>query len=151
MTEPLLQPLSESQTKTIVPTDVARFVRLGQCERFLRFRLHERAHGTGFMGEYGVRAQRIPALFPRSGQEFEDRIEGEAAERGRTVSFRDAAKTGGWTDINAEIVQLARSLPAGESVLLFQPRVSADVDGWRIRGRSTCCGWRATMMAGWAC
>ncbi|HQZ89148.1 MAG TPA: AAA domain-containing protein [Thermomicrobiales bacterium] len=134
MTEPLLQPLSESQTKTIVPTDVARFVRLGQCERFLRFRLHERAHGTGFMGEYGVRAQRIPALFPRSGQEFEDRIEGEAAERGRTVSFRDAAKTGGWTDINAEIVQLARSLPAGESVLLFQPRVSADVDGWRIRG-----------------
>ena len=134
MNEPDLKPLAAHELRTIAPTDVARFARLGQCERYLRFRLHERAHGTGFMGEYGVRAQQIPPLFPRSGQEFEDRIEAEAAAFGNTRSFRDVGKTDEWTDNNDEVVRLARTLPAGESIVLFQPRIQADVEGWRMRG-----------------
>jgi hypothetical protein len=40
----------------LTPTDVSQFVRLEQCERFLRFRLAERA-GQKFMEDYDV----IPA------------------------------------------------------------------------------------------
>ncbi len=134
MTEPALPPLAAHELRTIAPTDVARFARLGQCERYLRFRLHERAHGTGFMGEYGVRAQQIPPLFPRSGQEFEDRIEAEIAARGDAASFRSEGDSSEWTDQNADVVRLARELPPSRSLTLFQPRVQADVDGWRMRG-----------------
>lgn len=134
MTEPLLPPLTEHELRTIAPTDVSRFASLGQCERYLRFRLHERAHGTGFMSEYGVRAQRIPALFPRSGREFEERVERDIAAAGATRSFRDVPVGTAWTDDNADAVRLARTLPAGQSIVLFQPRIQADVDGWRMRG-----------------
>jgi hypothetical protein len=37
----------------LTPTDVSQFVRLEQCDRFLRFRLAERA-GQKFMEEYDV-------------------------------------------------------------------------------------------------
>src|SRR5437016_6014831 len=42
----------------LTPTDVSQFVRLEQCERYLRFRLVERA-GQKFMEEYDVIPQRI--------------------------------------------------------------------------------------------
>ncbi|MCO5176119.1 MAG: AAA domain-containing protein [Thermomicrobiales bacterium] len=135
MTEPCLPPLDDGSPRTIAPTDIARFARLNQCERYLRFRLHEREHGSGFLNDYGVRAQTIPLLFPRSGQEFEDRIEREAAAVLPTHNFRPPQTRGlAWTDNNAEVVELARTLPAGETLLLFQPRLQADVKGWRMRG-----------------
>jgi hypothetical protein len=46
------------------------FVRFEQCERFLRFRLAERA-GQKFMEEYDVAPQRITPLLSLSGHEFE--------------------------------------------------------------------------------
>lgn len=135
MPEPCLPPLDMHATRTIAPTDVARFVRLQQCERFLRFRLHERTLGTGFMADYGVQAQQIPLLFPRSGLEFEDQIEAEAAAAFPSRSFRQPAhERGTWTDDNAAVLAQASTLAAGETTLLFQPRLQADVNGWRMRG-----------------
>lgn len=135
MPEPCLPPLDMHATRTIAPTDVARFVRLQQCERFLRFRLHERTLGAGFINDYGVRAQQIPLLFPRSGLEFEDQVEAEAAAAFPSRSFRPPAhERGKWTDDNADVLASARALAAGDTLLLFQPRLQADVNGWRMRG-----------------
>ena len=58
----------------LTPTDVSQFVRLEQCDRFLRFRLAERA-GQEFMEEYKVIPQRITPLLSLSGHEFEEGIE----------------------------------------------------------------------------
>ena len=58
----------------LTPTDVSQFVRLEQCERFLRFRLAERA-GQKFMEDYDVTPQRITPLLSLSGHEFEEGIE----------------------------------------------------------------------------
>ena len=33
--------------RAISPTDIAQYIRMEQCERYLRLRLHERARGVG--------------------------------------------------------------------------------------------------------
>jgi len=48
--------------RAISPTDIAQYIRMEQCERYLRLRLHERAHGPRFLTDYGVAAQPIPPL-----------------------------------------------------------------------------------------
>ena len=53
---------------------MSQFVRLEQCERFLRFKLAERA-GQKFMEDYDVNPQRITPLLSLSGHEFEEGIE----------------------------------------------------------------------------
>ena len=50
----------------LTPTDVSQFVRLEQCERFLRFRLAERA-GQEFMEAYDVTPRRITPRCPCRG------------------------------------------------------------------------------------
>ena len=64
------------------PTDVSQFIRLEQCERYLRLRLYASMEGSGFMREYGVAPQEIPPLRTRSGREFEERIEEAIAAAG---------------------------------------------------------------------
>jgi predicted RecB family nuclease len=126
--------LSPGRPMRLTPTDVTQFVRLEQCERYLRFRLTERA-GHDFMGEYDVTPQRITPLLSLSGQTFEDGIETDLARRFHTVNF--AAKHGkahNRPDNNAEIVQEARKLPPGQTALLFQTRLEADLGGWLLRG-----------------
>ncbi len=49
----LLLILPANRPLRLTPTDVSQFVRLEQCERYLCFRLAERA-GQKFMGEYDV-------------------------------------------------------------------------------------------------
>src|SRR5690242_3382905 len=75
----------------LTPTDVSQFVRLEQCERFLRLRLSERA-GQDFMTAYGVAVQRITPLMSLSGREFEDSVELGLGDRFRSVNY--AAKAG---------------------------------------------------------
>src|SRR6476619_3225314 len=70
----------------LTPTDVSQFVRLEQCERFLRFRLAERA-GQKFMEEYDVTPQRITPLLSLSGHTFEEGIEADLGKRFRTVQY----------------------------------------------------------------
>src|SRR5215472_14853117 len=78
--------LPSSRPLRLTPTDVSQFVRLEQCERFLRFRLAERA-GQKFMEAHDVAPQRITPLLSLSGHEFEESVEKALAKHFRTVHF----------------------------------------------------------------
>src|SRR5438132_1611059 len=49
-----MPPVAATPSRQLSPTDVSQFIRLEQCQRYLRLRLHERAHGTRFLRDYGV-------------------------------------------------------------------------------------------------
>src|SRR5262245_57087038 len=76
------------QPLRISPTDVSQFVRLEQCERYLRFRLAERS-GRTFLREYDVAPQRITPLLSLSGRKFEESVEQEIGLRHRTIQYAD--------------------------------------------------------------
>jgi hypothetical protein len=117
----------------LTPTDVTQFVRLEQCERFLRFRLAERA-GQDFMGEYDVIPQRLTPLLSLAGHSFEEGIEQALGERFATVNYARKSAAHDRPDNNHEVVEAARKLAPGQTVLLFQPRLVAELSGWQMRG-----------------
>ena len=118
----------------LTPTDITQFVRLEQCERYLRFRLAERA-GQKFMEDYDVIPQRITPLLSLSGHTFEEGIETDLAKRLPTVNYAiKYGKSHNRPENNNEIVQEARKLLPGQTLLLFQPRLEADIGGWLLRG-----------------
>ena len=117
----------------LTPTDVSQFVRLEQCERFLRFRLAERANQK-FMEEYDVNPQRITPLLSLSGHEFEDGIEERLGKKFSSINYAKKSPAHDRPDNNQEVVSEARKLKPGNVVLLFQPRLKTDLRGWRLRG-----------------
>src|SRR6516165_4918132 len=118
----------------LTPTDVSQFVRLEQCERFLRFRLAERA-GQKFMEDYGVTPQRITPLLSLSGHEFEEGIERALGSYFRTVHYAaKASQDHNRPANNRQVITEARKLKPGKSVLLFQPRLEVELAGWLLRG-----------------
>src|ERR1700720_4225353 len=116
----------------LTPTDVSQCVRLEQCERFLRFRLAERA-GQKFMEDYDVNPQRITPLLSLSGHEFEEGIEKALARRVTSVNYAEKLAAHDRPDNNQEVVTEARTLKPGQAVLLFQPRLNAELAGWLLR------------------
>ncbi len=118
----------------LTPTDVSQFVRLEQCERYLRFRLAERA-GQDFMDDYGVTPQRITPLLSLSGHGFEERIEAALARAFRTVHYADEPPRG---------PQPSRQQPRGRRRGPAAPPrrdrrpvpapPGGRLDGWRLRG-----------------
>ncbi|HUG13721.1 MAG TPA: AAA domain-containing protein [Thermomicrobiales bacterium] len=135
-------PADQQGFRHITPTDVAQFIRLDQCERYLRLRLHARAFGSSFMRSYGVTPQSIPALLTRSGSDFELTVEAgvraaSQAQGGAVEVYNfatDQARPTAWKDDNEEIVERVRRLQPGESTILLQPRVQAHLNGWLVRG-----------------
>ncbi len=126
--------LPDDSPLRLTPTDVSQFVGLEQCERFLRFRLMERA-GRDFMEPFGVVPQRMTPLLSLSGHTFESDIEASLAGRSRHVQYAARfAQAHNRPENNEEVLSEARSLKPGESILLFQPRLEAEIDGWRLRG-----------------
>jgi hypothetical protein len=92
------------------------FVRFEQCERFLRFRLAERA-GQEFMEEYDVAPQRITTLLSLSGYEFEERVEKALGKHFRTAHYAARApQAHNRPDNNKEVVKEARKLKPGATV-----------------------------------
>jgi hypothetical protein len=87
----------------LTPTDVSQFVRLEQCERFLRFRLAERA-GQKFMEDYDVNPQRITPLLSLSGNEFEGGIEETLGKKYATVNYAKKSAAHDRPDNNQEVV-----------------------------------------------
>ena len=118
----------------ISPTDVSQFVRLEQCERYLRFRLAER-DGQKFMRAYDVIPQRITPLLTQAGLDFEGRIEQQIRKVFKSVHFaeKDAVEVDR-PDDNPGVIEEARRLAPGGVIILFQPRLQVEVDGWLIRG-----------------
>jgi hypothetical protein len=118
----------------LTPTDVSQFVRLEQCERFLRLKLTERA-SQEFMKQYDVKSQRITPLLSLSGGTFEKCIEADLGKRFRSVQFAVSHGLAHNRPANdAEVVAEAGKLAPGESVLLFQTRLDVELHGWRLRG-----------------
>jgi hypothetical protein len=123
------------QGRRIAPTDVAQFIRLEQCRRYLRLRLYERAQGLDFMYDFGVKPQSIPPILTRSGESFEKTVERSVAQRHWKINFvEDMAHAGQRQDDNERVVQIARDLERGETVVLFQPRLRVDLADWLVRG-----------------
>src|SRR5262249_39085193 len=118
----------------LTPTDVSQFVRLEQCERFLRFRLAERA-GQKFMEDYDVTPQRITPLLSLSGHEFEEGVEKALGSHSRPAhSAARPPKDHNRPDNNQEVAAEARKLQPGKAVLLSQPRLHVELAGWLLRG-----------------
>lgn len=127
--------------RRISPTDISQYIRLDQCARYLRLRLHERAHGREFLLRYGVAPQAIPPILTRSGADFEQKIEDQIRDRagrgGQAIHCNKAAKTDARFAVayhNQVVVELARELPPGGRLFLFQPRLQVVVGAWQIRG-----------------
>ena len=118
----------------LTPTDVTRFVRLEQCERFLRFRLAERG-GQKFMDQYGVGVQRLAPLLSLSGSTFERDVETDLAAKGRCVNYVAVhGKSQSRPANNDEVAAEARSLKPGETVTLLQVRLDTALNNWQLRG-----------------
>ncbi len=77
------------------PTDVAQYVRLDRCDRYLRLRLHERSEGRGFLKEFGAMQQAIPPLLTLAGAAFEQTLESSMRRHYRVVNYQQVAATGG--------------------------------------------------------
>ena len=122
--------------RAISPTDIAQYIRMEQCERYLRLRLHERAHGPRFLTDYGVAAQPIPPLLTRSGARFEDLVEGDSAARYPSVDLAASALSSKIQrpPDNARVADAARALAPGATLVLFQARLQIAVAGWLMRG-----------------
>jgi hypothetical protein len=116
---------TSADRRSLSPTDLAQFIRLEQCERYLRLRLHERDGNGNFMREYGVAPASIPPILTRSGATFEATI--MAAIPTPYAPFNcvtDVVRSDPRTDDNARIVEAATTLMPGAIRLLFQPRLA---------------------------
>lgn len=126
--------------RRISPTDISQYIRLDQCARYLRLRLHERAYGRDLLTRYGVAAQAIPPILTRAGASFEDAVETRIrahAPPGGAIHCNEAAAHDPRFAVayhNAVVVDLARTLPSGGLLFLFQPRLQVLVGQWQIRG-----------------
>gem|GEM_PF-347170 len=125
----------ENGVRQISPTDVAQFIRLEQCQRYLRLRLHERSANRRFMQAYGVVPQALPPLLTRSGTEFEDAVEQAIRQRHTTMNFgADVAQGGQRPADNERVVAVIRDLPPGQTLVVLQPRLEVRLGAWLIRG-----------------
>lgn len=119
----------------ISPTDVAQFVRLDQCRRFLRLRLHERLDGARFLRDFDVAPQEIPPLLTRAGAEFEIRVTREVCQHDPVHDFAaEALPPGERQPNNDQVVGIAQALEPGGAIVLLQPRLQAEIAGWLITG-----------------
>ena len=127
-------PLITGTVQRITPTDISTFVRLEQCERFLRLKLAERV-GHKFMESYGVSIQRVTPIMSLSGNRFEDEIEKELKSKFRTIDYAELAKHyHGRPDDNDDLLIQAQNLGKGESLILFQSRLHVPINRWELRG-----------------
>jgi len=118
----------------ISPTDVSQFIRLEQCQRFLRLHLHEGTSGSRFLRDYGVRRQEIQPLLTRSGVDFEAAVVAAVREHDPLLDLAHNDRRPPKGSDNDYVLSLIRDVAPGEVLILYQPRVEAEIDGWRIRG-----------------
>jgi predicted RecB family nuclease len=130
-----IPPHTGTAPTAISPTDVSQFIRLEQCQRYLRLRLQERLHGNRFLRDADVAPQSIPPILTRSGARFEETVaEQIRAHHPVTVFAADLRAAQGVTSDNAEVVAAASALAPGDVTVLFQPRLEATLGQWHLRG-----------------
>ncbi len=144
------EPLTDTSThhvfiikeRNITPTDVSQFLRLDGCERYLRLRFYQKAHGDGFLYDYDVAPQAITPLLTAAGLDFERRVEEAAAEAFTSLhcaesdgeNAEDSADGAREMTDNALVAERARLLGDGATLLLFQPRIAAPLGVWSVVG-----------------
>ncbi len=117
------------------PTDIAQYIRLSQCRRYLRLRLIERNTGQSFMRTWDVQPQSIPPLLTLAGREFEQNAENEIAKHTPTDDYgRERRGLRRADSDNARLVAVAAALGPGERIVVFQPLLKTDIDGWALTG-----------------
>jgi predicted RecB family nuclease len=124
-----------SAPRPLSPTDISQYIRLDQCQRFLRLQLDIRQQGDRVLTDYDVARQTIPPILTRSGSRFEAQVEDDVRAHLPTTRFSaEQRQAAGVSSDNAAVVRLATALAPGAVHVLFQPRLEATVSGWRIRG-----------------
>ena len=110
--------LSLTQNK-LSPTDFSQYLRLDRCERYLRLRMVEREHKTGFLDDFGVSPQEPPKVLAAAGDLFEAEVFRELREKNRVLPSMEEAQA---------------TLNPGESAIILQPRLEATLGNWKITG-----------------
>lgn len=127
-------PLRPDGARSIAPTDIAQFIRLEQCQRYLRLRM-QASSGSRFMKLYDVNPQTITPLLTKSGADFEGSIQEAVAGAFPLVDLQQLAnERGDRLPDNERVAAYARNLAEGETLVLFQPRLVGRVRDWRMRG-----------------
>jgi hypothetical protein len=117
------------------PTDISQFIRLEQCERYLRLRLHEHGVNGNFLRQYGVAPVSVTPLLTRSGAAFEERVTAAIRARYATRDFAaEHGESGARPENNGAVIAEAHALAPGGVRVLLQPRLTAALAGWQIRG-----------------
>jgi hypothetical protein len=127
--------------RILAPTDVSQYIGLDRCERFLRFRLHEKAFDRQFLKDLDVVGQEIPPLMGRMGRDFEKSVWKELCE----LSVKRGSEV--WDCVgaasqeirsrhpdNEELIARLRELSPGKRLLIYQPRLEAKRGAWTLRG-----------------
>ncbi len=131
----LIPPMSGTAPTPISPTDVSQFIRLDQCQRFLRLRMHERRSGTDFLRAADAAPQSIPPILTRSGASFEADVTADIALHYPATIFSAESRTlDGTANDNEAVVTAASTLQPGTTLVLLQPRLEATLGHWLLRG-----------------
>lgn len=127
-----LQPLPDDAPLKLAPTDIAQFIRLDQCQRYLRLRLTERARKGDFIRRAQVSPQDPPPLMMLGGTDFEAEVYARIRARRSVRDMREGrAKQ---ADDNGRIREMVDSLSDGNEVVLVQPKLRANIGRWRLSG-----------------
>ncbi|MEF3273985.1 MAG: AAA family ATPase [Chloroflexus sp.] len=132
--------LDTTQPQAISPTDLAQYLRLGQCRRYLRLRLHERRHELRpWMAKNGLALQPLPPMLNIAGRRFEHTVEQQVIARFPNAIHCARLRQQGEpaflaADHNQIVINELQQLTANAGQVLFQPRLSASVYGWSMSG-----------------
>lgn len=134
----LLPPLPRGeQSRHVRPTDLSQFMRLRQCQRYLRFQLQGSRSVNAVFRQLGLQQQMMPPLLTRSGSRFEQQVEAELARQFVVRDFgaeRERRKS--QRSDNPAVLAVLSALQPGERQLLLQPRLRIDsADAvWTMQG-----------------
>lgn len=119
-----------ADARTISPTDIAQFIRVRSCQRYLRLRLRARSDRYQFMRDYDVVPELLPPLLRTSGLKFERDVQEAISRHTRLVSFDGEKKRNDNERLIGELNQLA----PGEALVIAQPSISARLGKWDFTG-----------------
>ena len=119
----------------LAPTDIASFISLDQCRRYLRIRLHQREYGEEFLAASHVGIQPIPPVLRREGYGFERTVVESIGFGARVVDFAKGVPGGRRRDPdNDRLIDLIHGTAPGSNVVVSQARLAARIQGWWLRG-----------------
>ncbi len=112
--------------KSLTPTVLSQFIRLGACRRFLHFQLHPDATRE-LEGRYGARPRPLSPLLERAGRRFEQAVIATLAAQHRVIDLDGQP---------AEATIAALREVGRAPVILTQAALEGQIAGWAFRGNA---------------